>query len=51
MTGKVPVSQAGTRAQPLQYKGDAGMQRWVGPGVVADNLITIGRAREKDSVQ
>jgi IS5 family transposase len=24
------------------YKGDAGMQRWVGLGVIADNLINIG---------
>src|SRR5205823_733349 len=25
------------------YKGDAGMHRWVGLGVIADNLINIGR--------
>jgi len=25
------------------YKGDAGMHRWVGLGVIADNLISIGR--------
>ncbi len=25
-----------------RYKGDDGMQRWVGFGVIADNLINIG---------
>ena len=27
-----------------RYKGPAGMRRWVGLGVIADNLINIGRA-------
>ncbi|MGH8856993.1 MAG: ISNCY family transposase [Polaromonas sp.] len=26
-----------------RYRGDAGMHRWVGLGVIADNLINIGR--------
>ena len=26
-----------------RYRGDAGLQRWVGLGVIADNLIHIGR--------
>ena len=26
-----------------RYRGDEGMQRWVGLGVIADNLINIGR--------
>jgi IS5 family transposase len=30
-----------------RYKGDDGMKRWVGLGVVADNLINIGRAMAK----
>jgi len=29
------------------YKKDAGMKRWVGFGVIADNLINIGRALAK----
>lgn len=29
------------------YKGEAGMKRWVGFGVIADNLINIGKAPEK----
>jgi IS5 family transposase len=27
------------------YKGDAGMKRWVGLGVIADNLIHMGDAQ------
>jgi transposase, IS5 family len=30
-----------------RYKGDAGIQRWVGLGVIADNLVNIGRAMKK----
>ena len=30
-----------------RYKDDAGMKRWVGLGVIADNLINIGRAMAK----
>jgi IS5 family transposase len=33
-----------------RYKGDAGMKRWVGLGVIADNCINIGRAMAKQSV-
>ena len=29
------------------YKGDAGMKRWVGLGVIADNLVNISRAMAK----
>jgi IS5 family transposase len=25
------------------YRGEAGMQRWVGLGVIADNLVNVGR--------
>src|SRR6266576_2931531 len=32
-----------------RYKGDAGMKRWVGLGVIADNLINIGRAKKKQA--
>jgi transposase, IS5 family len=27
-----------------RYKGEAGMKRWVGLGIIADNLINVGRA-------
>jgi transposase, IS5 family len=29
------------------YKDEAGMKRWVGLGVIADNLINMGRAMAK----
>ena len=29
------------------YKKDAGLKRWVGLGVIADNLINLGRAMAK----
>jgi IS5 family transposase len=32
-----------------RYKGQAGMKRWVGFGVIADNLINIGRALERSA--
>ena len=32
-----------------RYKGQNGMKRWVGLGVIADNLINIGRATNKKS--
>jgi IS5 family transposase len=30
-----------------RYKGDDGMKRWVGLGVIADNLVNIGNALTK----
>jgi len=30
-----------------RYKGEVGMHRWVGLGVIADSLVNIGRAMEK----
>jgi IS5 family transposase len=34
-----------------RYKGEVGMQRWVGLGVIADNLVNIGRAMHKRAYQ
>ena len=34
-----------------RYKGAVGMKRWIGLGVVADNLINIGRVLEKQARQ
>jgi IS5 family transposase len=31
------------------YRGEVGMKRWVGLGVIADNLINIGRAIQNES--
>ena len=30
-----------------RYKGYLGMNRWVGLGIIADNVVNIGRAMEK----
>ena len=40
-----------SRRQPLRcrYKGEDGMKRWVGLGVISDNLINIGRAINEKS--
>ena len=32
-----------------RYKGLVGMNRWVGLGVIADNVVNIGRAMEKEA--
>src|SRR5258707_15588149 len=34
-----------------RYKGNAGMKRWVGLGIIADNVVNIGRTMEKQSVR
>src|SRR5262249_23597665 len=34
-----------------RYRGEAGMKRWVGLGVIADNLINISRALDKRAEQ
>jgi len=41
--GRIQRAQATPRTPPLLYERDAGMHRWVGLGVIADNLINIGR--------
>jgi urocanate hydratase len=38
------------RTHRCRYKGEAGMKRWVGLGVISDNLINIGHTiNEKSS--
>jgi hypothetical protein len=39
--------QTATRPRRCRYKGYVGMNRWVGLGVIADNVLNIGRAIEK----
>ena len=48
--GRISVIKRRHGLTRSRYKGDAGMQRWVGLGVIADNLINIGRAMAKQSV-
>jgi IS5 family transposase len=41
--GRISVVKRRHGLNRCRYKGDAGMKRWVGLGVIADNLINIGR--------
>jgi len=49
--GRISVVKRRHGLNRCRYKGDAGMKRWVGLGVIADNLVNIGRAMDKQSVQ
>jgi len=40
--GRISVLKRRHGLRRCHYKGEAGMQRWVGLGVIADNLINIG---------
>jgi IS5 family transposase len=40
--GRISVSKRRHGLQRCRYRGDDGMQRWVGLGIIADNLINIG---------
>jgi IS5 family transposase len=45
--GRISVVKRRHGLTRCRYKGEAGMQRWVGLGVIADNLVNIGRALHK----
>jgi IS5 family transposase len=47
--GRISVVKRRHGLDRCRYKGDAGMKRWVGLGVIGDNLVTIGAALEKRS--
>ena len=47
--GRISVIKRRHGLSRCRYKGDAGMQRWVGLGVIADNVINIGHAFEQQS--
>jgi IS5 family transposase len=47
--GRISVAKRRHGLNRCRYKGDAGMKRWVGLGVIADNIINIGNAIEKQS--
>jgi IS5 family transposase len=40
--GRISVLKRRHGLNRCRYKGSAGIQRWVGLGVIADNLINIG---------
>ena len=42
--GRISVAKRRHGLNRCRYKGDRGMKRWVGIGVIADTLINIGRA-------
>jgi transposase, IS5 family len=45
--GRISVVKRRHGLSRCRYKGAFGMDRWVGLGVIADNLINIGRAMEQ----
>ena len=49
--GRISVVKRRHGLDRSRYRGDAGMQRWVGLGVIADNLINIGRVMAKRPAQ
>ncbi len=45
--GRISVVKRRHGLGRCRYKGFVGMQRWVGLGVIADNLVNIGRTMDK----
>jgi IS5 family transposase len=45
--GRISVVKRRHGLNRSRYRGDAGMKRWVGLGVIADNLVNISRAMVK----
>jgi IS5 family transposase len=45
--GRISVVKRRHGLDRCRYKGFVGMNRWVGLGVIADNLVNIGHAMEK----
>jgi IS5 family transposase len=46
--GRISVSKRRHGLNRCRYRGNRGMRRWVGLGVIADNLINLGHAMEKE---
>ena len=47
--GRISVVKRRHGLDRCRYKGYLGMNRWVGLGVIADNIVNIGRAIEKQA--
>jgi transposase, IS5 family len=47
--GRISVVKRRHGLDRCRYEGCAGMNRWVGLGVIADNLVNIGRLMEKQA--
>lgn len=49
--GRISVIKRRHGLERCRYKGRDGMKRWVGLGVIADNLVNLGRAMHRKSRQ
>jgi len=47
--GRISVVKRRHGLNRSRYRGEAGMKRWVGLGVIADNLVNISRAMAKQT--
>jgi IS5 family transposase len=47
--GRISVVKRRHGLERCRYKGFVGMNRWVGLGVIADNVVNIGRAIQKQA--
>jgi Transposase domain (DUF772)/Transposase DDE domain len=47
--GRISVVKRRNGLTRCRYKGLIGMKRWVGLGVIADNVVNIGRAMKKEA--
>jgi transposase, IS5 family len=45
--GRISVVKRRHGLSRCRYKSEVGMQRWVGLGVISDNLVNIGRMMHK----
>jgi IS5 family transposase len=49
--GRISVVKRRHGLNRCRYRGDAGMKRWVGLGIIADNLISMGNALARQANQ
>ena len=49
--GRISVVKRRHGLSRCRYRGEAGMKRWVGLGVIADSLISMGNAMAKQAKQ
>jgi IS5 family transposase len=47
--GRISVVKRRHGLDRCRYKGSVGMDRWVGLGVIADNVVNISRVMEKQA--
>jgi IS5 family transposase len=47
--GRISVVKRRHGLNRSRYKGDAGIKRWVGLGIIADNLVNIAHAMAKQA--